>query len=233
MKSVRYQPNIIITGTPGCGKTSHSSNITQTLGESYKHYNISELAKERDCIEKYDEKLDTHVVDEDRLLDLMEEDLREGGSIVDWHCCDIFPERLIDLVIVLRVSNDILINRLNKRGYKDNKIQENLDCEIMEVVLQDAKEGYQPEIVIELESNDVEQMDSNVDRIVGWVENWVKDHPDGVTNEIDESVSQLKKIDQEFEGSEEEEEEEEEEEDDDFEEGSEDDDEEDDYEEDE
>ncbi|KAK7678771.1 hypothetical protein QCA50_018206 [Cerrena zonata] len=105
----------------------------------------------------------------------------------------------------------------------------------MEVVLQDAKEGYQPEIVIELESNDVEQMDSNVDRIVGWVENWVKDHPDGVTNEIDESVSQLKKIDKEFEGSEDEEEDddEEDEEDDDFEEGSEDDEEEDDYEDDE
>lgn len=185
MKSTRFQPNIIITGTPGCGKTSHADSLVSLLQDPYKHYNISTLAKDRKCFASYDEEFDSHVVDEDMLLDSLEPDLREGGAIVDWHCCDIFPERLIDLVVVLRTDHSILFDRLKKRGYKDNKVQENIDCEIMEVVYQDAMEGYVPEIVISLNSNSVEEMEDNVDRITAWIENWVKEHPEGVTNELD------------------------------------------------
>lgn len=193
----RYFPNIIVTGTPGCGKTSHSENIiNQVESKNYKVLSISEIAKERDCIESYDSKLDTSVVDEDRLLDSLEVDLREGGKIVDWHCCDIFPERLIDLVVVLKTEPSILFERLSKRGYKDNKIQENLDCEIMEIIYQDAQESYLPEIVICLNSNSVEEMDENVDRIVAWIDNWVKDHKKGVTNEIDPELMAKKEAEE-------------------------------------
>lgn len=195
-KSTRFHPNIIITGTPGCGKTSHAESLVSQL-KDFKHYNISELAKERKCFESYDETLDTHVVDEDKLLDSLEDDLREGGAVVDWHCCDIFPERLIDLVVVLKTDNSILFDRLKKRGYKDNKIQENLDCEIMEVVWQDAAGAYIPEIVVPLDSNTVEDMEENVERITTWIESWEKDHPDGVTNEIDpELLAQQKEEDE-------------------------------------
>lgn len=188
MKAVRFQPNIIITGTPGCGKTSHAESLVSELGDKFTHYNISEVAKDRKCFESYDKEFDSHVVDEDKLLDSLEEDLREGGAVVDWHCCDIFPERLIDLVVVLKTDTSTLFERLQKRGYKDNKIQENLDCEIMEVILQDAAGAYIPEIVIPLGSNTVEDMEENVERISAWVQTWVRDHADGVTNEIDPAV---------------------------------------------
>ena len=180
----RYHPNIIITGTPGCGKTSHAISIASQLGSPYEHISVSDAAKERDCIESYDEVLDTNVVDEDKLLDSLEEDLERGGILVDWHCCEVFPERLIDLVVVLRTESSLLYERLKKRNYKDNKIQENLDCEIMEVISQEASNSYVPEIVVELTSNSADEMDANVDRIVGWAENWVKDHKDGVSNEL-------------------------------------------------
>ncbi|KAG7194172.1 factor activating pos9 [Scheffersomyces spartinae] len=185
--TVRYRPNIIITGTPGCGKTSHCEALISGLNndDSYSHINVSDFAKENKCFESYDQVLDTHVVDEDKLLDLLEVELEKGGRIVDWHCCDVFPERLIDLVVVLRSDNSNLFDRLSKRGYNEIKLQENLDCEIMEVILNEAREGYQPEIVIALESNSAEDMDENVDRILAWIDNWVKDHQDGVTNELD------------------------------------------------
>lgn len=184
MKSTRTLPNIIITGTPGCGKTSHAESLA-SLNKQLHHFNISDVAKQRKCFESYDRELDTHVVDEDKLLDSLEDDLREGGAIVDWHCCDIFPERLIDLVVVLKTDNGLLYDRLKKRNYKDNKIQENLDCEIMEVVLQDASEAYAPEIVITLASDSAEQMDENVERLEAWIARWVEDHPQGVSNELD------------------------------------------------
>ena len=196
---VRYHPNVLITGTPGCGKSSHASSLVSELGDPYKHYPISDIAKERKCIESYDKRLETSVVDEDKLLDSLEKDLQEGGLIVDWHCCDVFAERLVDLVVVLRTDNAKLYERLEKRNYNYNKIQENLDCEIMDVILQEARDSYEPEIVIELQSDNAEQMDNNVDRIAMWVSNWRKDHPKGVTNELSEYQDETESSSQESE----------------------------------
>lgn len=58
------------------------------------------------------------------------------------------------------------------RGYQMNKIQENNEAEIMEVILNDARESYAPEIVVELQSETPEQMEQNLERILSWVEAW-------------------------------------------------------------
>lgn len=39
----------------------------------------------------------------------------EGGKILDWHSCDLFPERWLDLVVVLRCDHTLLWERLEKR----------------------------------------------------------------------------------------------------------------------
>lgn len=183
--SIRRYPNIIVTGTPGCGKTSHSKDLVEALGSKYRHFSISDYAKEAKLIESYDETLDTSVLNEDKLLDLLEPELRKGGVIIDWHVCEIFPERLVDLVVVLRTDNSLLFDRLKARGYKDNKIQENLDAEIMEVLLQEAQESYAKEIVVVLASDTQEDREQNVERLEQWVENWTHDHPEGTSNELE------------------------------------------------
>lgn len=53
-----------------------------------------------------------------------------------------------------------------------NKIQENNEAEIMQVVLDEAHESYDEEIVVELSSESVEDIDSNVERIVQWINSW-------------------------------------------------------------
>jgi adenylate kinase len=63
------------------------------------------------------------------------------------------------------------------RKYSIKKIQENNEAEIMEVVAQEAREAYVPEIVVELKSESTEDMESNVARIVEWIRAWKKDHP--------------------------------------------------------
>ena len=45
----------------------------------------------------------------------------------------------------------------------------------MQTVLEEARESYTSEIVVELESETVEQMEQNVGRIVAWIEQWQKD----------------------------------------------------------
>ena len=60
-------------------------------------------------------------------------------------------------------------------GYPLKKIQENNMSEIMGVVLDEAREAYAQEIVVELQSETVQDMESNVVRIIQWIENWQRD----------------------------------------------------------
>lgn len=46
----------------------------------------------------------------------------------------------------------------------------------MEVLLQEARESFDEEIVIELTSNGLDEMDSNLDRIEAWLTQWKKDN---------------------------------------------------------
>lgn len=50
-----------------------------------------------------------------KLLDEMENLVKPGGKIIDWHSCEIFPERWVDLVIVVRCDHSRLWERLEKR----------------------------------------------------------------------------------------------------------------------
>ncbi|KAL7524206.1 hypothetical protein ACHAWF_000862 [Thalassiosira exigua] len=171
----RKRPNILVTGTPGVGKTSTASLIAETLG--LKHVNVGDLIREHKFHDGRDDALDTYILDEDKLLDFMEGALQEcaddgRGVVADYHSCELFPERWFDLILVLRAETTVLYDRLTARGYNEKKRSENLEAEIMQVVLDEAKESYDAEIVQELPSNTVEDMESNVERCRQWVEQW-------------------------------------------------------------
>lgn len=55
------------------------------------------------------------------------------------------------------------------------KIQENNEAEIMNVVLEEAREAYVEEIIVALNSETTDDLESNVSRIVQWIETWRKD----------------------------------------------------------
>jgi len=74
--------------------------------------------------------------------------------------------------VVLRVDTATLYDRLTARKYPEAKLQENIDSEIMQVLLDEAKESYDEEIVVELQSATAEEMDSNLDRIEAWFTQW-------------------------------------------------------------
>lgn len=109
------------------------------------------------------------------MLDAIEPTLLPGGAILDWHACDLFPESWIDLVVVLRVETSVLYDRLKARNYPEKKLQENIDSEIMQVLLDEARESYDERIVVELQSGTTEELEANVERIEGWVRQWRED----------------------------------------------------------
>ena len=54
------------------------------------------------------------------------------------------------------------------------KIQENNEAEIMNVILEEAREAYAEKIVVALQSESTDDLESNVSRIVQWIEAWRK-----------------------------------------------------------
>ncbi len=61
----RGQPNIIVTGTPGVGKTSHCELLAQNSG--LQHLSINQVVKERNCHDGWDEEFKSWIVDEDKV----------------------------------------------------------------------------------------------------------------------------------------------------------------------
>jgi len=163
-------PNIMITGTPGTGKTSLSQALSSATSMNY--VDVGALIKHKNLHQGRDEEFDAFILDEDKVCDELEDVMAKGNNIVDFHSCDFFPERWFDLVVVLKTDNTILFARLEKRGYLQKKITENIECEIMQVVLEQARDSYKEDIIFELQSDTVQDMDSNLDKLTQWVQNW-------------------------------------------------------------
>ncbi|KAG1783801.1 P-loop containing nucleoside triphosphate hydrolase protein [Suillus placidus] len=171
----RY-PVIIITGTPGTGKSTHAQLLQDASPVPLKHINVGQLVKDNSFHHGFDEQWQSYTVDEDKLLDELEPLASAGGIILDWHTCEIFPERWADLVVVLRCNHTILWERLEKRNYPLKKIQENNEAEIMEVVLQEARDSYPQQIIVDLKSESSQDLENNVANIVEWINQWLKDN---------------------------------------------------------
>lgn len=174
---MRKSPNILITGTPGTGKSTLSSEVSQLA--SLEWINISELAKSNDFLDGFDDNLQCHILDEDQIVSELEDKMSEGGKIVDYHSCDFFPEEWFDIVFVLTTNNTVLYDRLIRRGYSGQKLENNIQCEIFQTLLDEAKEAYDPSIVFKLNSNTPDDMESNIENICQWIENYIKNNANG------------------------------------------------------
>jgi adenylate kinase len=63
---MRQAPNILITGTPGTGKSSLAEMLTHNF-DGLKHLNISEIIKERKLGDHYNAEWDTWEFDDDKV----------------------------------------------------------------------------------------------------------------------------------------------------------------------
>ncbi|KAJ4459957.1 putative adenylate kinase isoenzyme [Paratrimastix pyriformis] len=161
------RPNILVTGTPGTGKTTLCELLAQTYQLNYVH--VGTVIKENRFV-AFNEELQCDELDEDALLDHLEVIMNQGGNVVEHHESDLFPLRWFSLVVVLRADNTVLYDRLQQRGYPLAKIQENCSAEICRLSADMAKENYPEGVVLEMSNDSLEQLQANCRQIGAWME---------------------------------------------------------------
>ena len=65
-REMRKSPNIIVTGTPGVGKTTHCEALAERT--SLRHLSVNQIVKEKGCHEGWDDKFSSWIVDEDKVI---------------------------------------------------------------------------------------------------------------------------------------------------------------------
>lgn len=63
--TTRTSPNIIITGTPGVGKTTHCESLAERTG--LRHISVNQVVKDKECHEGWSDEFHSLMVDEDKV----------------------------------------------------------------------------------------------------------------------------------------------------------------------
>jgi len=169
-------PNILVTGTPGVGKTSFSilltdqlnellNNSNSTITKRFNYLNVGQLILDKKLYTEWNQEYNVPEFDEDATLDEIEPLVDEGGYILDFHSAFFIPENWVKLVVLLRCDNTILYDRLKARGYSEKKIKENIECEIMEVTSDDVRENFPEDKIVELHNEQNDDMMRNIEII--------------------------------------------------------------------
>ena len=135
----KFRKVILVTGTPGVGKTTISQKLASELDALY--IDIKELVKKEKLIASIDETRRTIIADTEKVSKRVQKILEssEGNSIIEGHyAVDVLPEKEVNTVFVLRRDPAELMDVLEKRGFKGKKLWENLAAEILDVCLLDA-----------------------------------------------------------------------------------------------
>jgi adenylate kinase len=131
---------IAVTGTPGTGKTT-LSHLYEEEGLEVVH--LTDYVKEEGLGEKGEKEFKVDVEEMREALKDREFDVVEG------HLAHHVP---VDVCVVLRTRPDRLRERLVERDYCDEKVEENVQSEILDVVLSEAVDNQ--ETVIEIDTTD-------------------------------------------------------------------------------
>lgn len=125
---------IIITGTPGTGKTIVSDKLGKKLKLEVLH--VTDFVKQNNIgtKSKNEKEIDVDIYKLKKAL------LNKKGIIESHLLCEFNLKDSV--VIVLRCDPKILIKRLSKRHYPQNKVRENTEAEAIDYCTQLAEKNY-------------------------------------------------------------------------------------------
>ncbi|SFR43216.1 adenylate kinase family protein [Halogeometricum limi] len=136
---------IVLTGTPGTGKTTVSTLVAERTGLDVVHLNDA-IADEKLYTER-DVERDSLVAD----VEAITEWLGDWDGIVESHLSHLLDA---EEAVVLRCHPEELTSRLRERGEAESKIAENAESEALDVILSETVERFGEDGVYEIDTTD-------------------------------------------------------------------------------
>jgi adenylate kinase len=85
IEELRQRPNIVITGTPGTGKSTHAQVLIDACPVRLQHINVVELVKQKELHDGYDQEWQSYIVDEDKACTTTSfKNLGTINNVVNW-----------------------------------------------------------------------------------------------------------------------------------------------------
>ncbi|GAA0297418.1 adenylate kinase family protein [Halarchaeum salinum] len=136
---------VVVTGTPGTGKTT----ATEQLDTDLDVVHLNDVIREEGFYTERDEERDSLVADIDALI---AEYAEADDVLVESHLAHHLDD--VDRVIVLRCAPDVLEERLRERGEAEAKANENAESEALDVILGEAVRKHGEERVYEIDTTE-------------------------------------------------------------------------------
>jgi adenylate kinase len=131
---------ILITGTPCVGKTTTAKQLTKKLNAEY--INLTDFSKTYNLTLEEDTERQTTIIDEDAMQQKLKETIETSARsniVVDGHyAAAVTPPEQVTNVFVLRRNPKELKEFMQKCGFNEAKLYENLSAEILDSCLIEA-----------------------------------------------------------------------------------------------
>ncbi|OED30190.1 adenylate kinase family protein [Methanosphaera sp. WGK6] len=148
---------IIITGTPGTGKSTVSKLVAEKMNA--KLISINSLLEEYNLNLGTDELRGYKIVDTESMIPIVDKIKEDSNELIifEGHLAQDYPNA--DMIIVLRCDPLVLEKRLKPRNWPDRKVRENISSEILGICTSESYETY-GEIVQELDTTDTNALET-------------------------------------------------------------------------
>src|SRR2546428_5960761 len=131
---------IIVTGTPGVGKTAVGKLLAERLGSEF--LSLGDLVKTQGLHKGFDRRARSYIIDEPavkRMLKGYLKDYREKRIVIETHSFNSILQKTHGMVaVVLRLDPLVLARRLKERNWPKLKIWENVEAELIDLSLYDS-----------------------------------------------------------------------------------------------
>jgi adenylate kinase len=144
---------ILITGTPCTGKTTLAKKLATKLNAQY--INLTELAQKEHLATRKDKQRDTNIINETKMQKKLQQTIKDAPTadiVIDGHyAAAVTPKTNVTKIFVLRRNPIELQKFMQNSGFSQQKQDENLAAEILDVCLIEALQLHPKEKVCELD----------------------------------------------------------------------------------